>query len=102
MMRRYKPGNDGAEPQSPERVSEAYLLDVALNAMGSKFSLGYAQRLSTLDAAICAFVDGLRADDVGAAQVLISFKEHLADAVTVSADLDAFAVRRCIARYYER
>ena len=100
-MRRFKPGTDDDDGPSPERLREARVLDFALGGMGSKFSDGYAQRLTLLDVALCAFVDGLRGDDIGAAQVLISLKAHLAACATLSNDVDGFAVRRCIARYYE-
>ena len=100
-MRRYKPGSDDHAGTSAERLGEAHDLDVALRAMGSKFSHGYALRLAALDRAICIYVDGLRGEDLGAAQVLISLKEHLATSTPYSAEVDAFAVSRCIARYYE-
>jgi len=100
-MRRYRTGGDDATAPSAERVLEARQLDEALNAMGSKFSPGYKQRLSVLDRAICGFVDGLRLDGLGPAEVLISLKERLAARAIPSGDVDAVAIRRCIARYYE-
>lgn len=101
MMRRLKPGNDDDPGTFAERVAESRDLDLALRAMGSRYSHGYEIRLAALDGAICVFVDGLRGEDVGPAQVLISLKEHLAASAAFSRDVDAFAVRRCIARYYE-
>ena len=99
-MRRYRPGSGDSE-SAGAREGEALSLDVALGAVGSKFSHGYAQRLVNLDGAICSFVDGLRGDDLGAAHVLISFKEHLAATAKLSSEVEEFAIRRCITRYYE-
>ena len=101
VMRRHEPGNDDDPGSSKERRHEARSLDAALGAVGSKFVHGYAQQLLTLDVAICAVVDGLRADAVGPAQVLIRLKAHVALAAKSSSDIRAFAVQRCIARYYE-
>jgi hypothetical protein len=99
-VRRFRPGSGDSESDDA-RVVEAKSLDAALSAVGSKFSLGYAQRLLSLDDAICSFVDGLRGENLGAAQVLISLKEHLAATAKLSGDVDEFAIRRCIKRYYE-
>jgi hypothetical protein len=84
-----------------QRLIESEQLDAALAALGSRFTPGYMARMSTLDVAICAFVDGLRGDHISAAQMLIVFKTHLAAFPTSSVDRDVIAVRRSIARYYE-
>ncbi len=74
-------------------------LDVALERYRSRFASGHGASLKEIEAAVCAVVDEMKADDKGPVEVLLAIKGQLA-AHPASATVHSAAVHWCIERYY--